>query len=275
MAHGIWRTRNNADVVATPATPPSQKSNPIRDLDNLASYLIKRHEQAIQQAEMTGRAIAGALPFRWQTEFAYPHWNGWQQNQPDKAHEKNILVVIPGKNRREAVVLADHYDTAYMEDVFDPTRGGTGARQAADGADDNYSATAVLLQAAPHFLAMAREGQLECDIWLLHLTGEEFPADCLGARQFCREMVEGTLAIHPQMGSPQTGSPTPGQPMFGRPVSLAGTRLRGAIVMDMIAHNRERDRDVFQISPGESAESMLVAKTALEAVQDWNTRARL
>ena len=27
-------------------------------------------------------------------------------------------MVIPGRDRRRAVVMADHYDTAYMEDVF-------------------------------------------------------------------------------------------------------------------------------------------------------------
>ena len=49
---------------------------------------------------------------------------------------------------------------------------------------DNGSATATLLQAAPIFLKLAREGKLERDVWLLHLTGEEFPSDCMGARVF-------------------------------------------------------------------------------------------
>jgi len=39
---------------------------------------------------------------------------------------------------------------------------------AAAGADDNHSATAALLQAAPIFLKLARQGRLARDIWLLH-----------------------------------------------------------------------------------------------------------
>ena len=92
-------------------------------------------------------------------------------------------------------MLGDHYDTAYMEDSYEKTRGGTGARLAAAGADDNASATAALLQAAPVFMNLARQGRLERDVWLLHLTGEEFPADCLGARSFCQGLVEKTLKL--------------------------------------------------------------------------------
>src|SRR5258708_29550032 len=135
-------------------------------------------------------AVCGDLPFRWQTDFDFQGYGGWRSNQDNEARERDILIVIPGKNRKEAVVMADHYDTAYMEDEFDPKRGGSGARLSAAGADDNHSATATLLQAAPIFLKMAREGRLERDVWLLHLTGEEFPADCLGARHFCQKLVE-------------------------------------------------------------------------------------
>ena len=112
-------------------------------------------------------------------------------NQKGSKHERNILVVIPGKNRKQAVVLGDHYDTAYMEDIYEKERGGSGARLAARGADDNYSASSTLLQAAPIFLKLSKEGKLERDIWLIHLTGEEFPSDCMGARNFCQTLVEG------------------------------------------------------------------------------------
>ena len=50
------------------------------------------------------------------------------------------------------------------------------------------SATAL---AAPIFMALAKRGQLGCDVWLVHLTGEEFPADCLGARALTQKLVEG------------------------------------------------------------------------------------
>ena len=93
--------------------------------------------------------------------------------------------------------MADHYDTAYMHDRYDEDEGGNGARLAAAGADDNHSATAALMLAAPIFLELSKAGRLGCDVWLVHLTGEEFPADCLGARALTRRLVEGTLEVQP------------------------------------------------------------------------------
>ncbi len=145
-----------------------------------------------------------------------------------------------------------------MEDVYEKDRGGSGARLAAAGADDNHSATATLLQAAPVFLELAKAGRLERDVWLLHLTGEEFPADCMGARHFCQALVEGTLGL-------ETGS--------GPPVDLSGTRVAGVFVMDMIAHNLDRERDVFQISPGAGAAALELARHAHDANRIWNARA--
>ena len=50
--------------------------------------------------------------------------------------------------------------------------------------------------AAPIFLELSKAGRLGCDIWLIHLTGEEFPADCLGARALTERLIEGTLSLH-------------------------------------------------------------------------------
>src|SRR5215469_11744811 len=171
---------------------------------------------------------------------------GWQKNQ-DAESERDLLVVIPGRNRREAVIMADHYDTAYMHDKYDKDFGGCGARMSACGADDNYSATAAMMLAAPIFLEMSRAGELGCDVWLVHLTGEEFPADCLGARALTQRLVEGTLKLR-----------LPG----GGWSDLSGARVRGVYVSDMIAHNNDNDRDVFQISPGVGAESLWLAYQA-------------
>ena len=41
-------------------------------------------------------------------------------------------------DRGQAVIMADHYGTAYMEDVYAEERGGDGLRAAAAGADDNH-----------------------------------------------------------------------------------------------------------------------------------------
>ena len=154
--------------------------------------------------------------------------------------------------------MADHYDTAYMEDVYEKERGGSGARVAAAGADDNCSATATLLQAAPIFLKLAREGKLERDVWLLHLTGEEFPSDCLGARHFCQALVEGTLKLH----------------VGDQFVDLADACVLDVVVMDMIAHNRETAKDIFQIAPGDGGESLQLAYQAHIANAIWNDQTR-
>jgi len=253
LSHGHYLNKDNADCVLDPATQ-SKLAHHYRDLEELGDYLLKRHRQAIVESGMENRAVCGELPFQWKTDFNFPLFGGWRVNQENKGYERDLLVVIPGKNRREAVVMADHYDTAYMEDQFETSRGGSGARLAAAGADDNHSATATLLQAAPILLKLAQEGRLERDVWLLHLTGEEFPADCLGARHFAQMLIEGRLRMR-----------------SGEEAWLDLTaRVTGLLVMDMIAHNRDDAQDIFQISPGKSAESLRLAEQAHLANMLWN-----
>jgi hypothetical protein len=40
--------------------------------------------------------------------------------------------------------------------------------------------------------------------------------------------------------------------------------------MDMIAHNNDREKDVFQIAPGANQQSMLLAEEAHAATEIWN-----
>jgi hypothetical protein len=253
LAHGSWETKDNADCALDPATQ-AHLDRRQRDLEPLGEYLLSRHRGAIAAAGMAGTGWCGELPFRWETDFPFPFLDGWLANQQGRAHERDLLVVIPGRNRGQAVVMADHYDTAYMEDVYDHARGGSGARLAARGADDNCSATATLLQAAPIFLELAKQARLERDVWLLHLTGEEFPSDCMGARAFCRALLEKSLAMHTDGGK----------------LDLSSTRVTGVLVMDMIAHNRESAPYVFQIAPGDGPGSLAVAHAAHGAVAAWN-----
>lgn len=254
LAHGKFINKDNADCVQDEATK-KQVAHLHRDLEQLGDYLISRHREAISKAGMEGKAFCGELPFGWNTDFAFDLFGGWKRNHEGHTYERNILVVIPGKNRKEAVVMGDHYDTAYMEDVFDTDRGGSGARISANGADDNYSATSTLLQAASIFLKMSKENKLERDVWLIHLTGEEFPSDCMGARNFCQNMIQKTTKLRLDKDNS---------------IDLSETKIVGAFVMDMIGHNRDNSHDIFQISPGKSVQSLRIAQQAHIANMVWN-----
>ena len=158
--------------------------------------------------------------------------------------------------------MGDHYDTAYMEDHYGYGHGGKGPRLAAAGADDNHSATAALMLGRPDASwNSSRQGKLACDVWLVHLTGEEFPSDCMGARHLCQRLVERSLQAAP--------APTAANAICPK------SRARGVYVLDMVAHNNDRDRDVFQICPGDSRQSLWLAYQAHVANHTWNESAPL
>jgi len=144
--------------------------------------------------------------------------------------QANLIAIIPGTGKdasRHPVVMADHIDTAFCDDVFEKT----GQRVSAPGADDNLSATGVLLRAAE----ILRDRKLPQDIWLVHLTGEEFPADDLGARYFVGRLLRDRQDIS------------------------------GLVLMDMIGHRESANDMIFQVSPGDDAQSMRMARTAIDA----------
>ena len=254
LAHGDYINKDNADCVLDHKTRPRLKHHH-RDLDQLGDYLLDYYRRLIRRKELTGKALAGELPFQWRTDFDFNWMGGWLNNQQQLLHERDLLVVIPGRDRKRAIIMADHYDTAYMEDVYGYAHGGHGPRLSAAGADDNHSATAALMLGAPIFMELSRAGELACDIWLVHLTGEEFPADCLGARHLCQCLVEGKLELVLENG---------------RRRDLSRTRVDGVYVLDMVAHNNDRDRDVFQLCPGTSRESLWLAQQAHLANRSWN-----
>jgi Zn-dependent M28 family amino/carboxypeptidase len=104
------------------------------------------------------------------------------------------------------------------------------------------------------FMELSRAGKLDRDIWLVHLTGEEFPSDCLGARNLAQTLIEGTCGLH-------TGA--------AEPVDLSGAAIRGVFVLDMIAHNNDRRKDIFQIAPGADRTSLWLAYQAHAASKMW------
>jgi hypothetical protein len=52
--------------------------------------------------------------------------------------------------------------------------------------------------------------------------------------------------------------------------NLSAADVKGLLVMDMVAHNRDDARDIFQIAPGKTAESLDLARQARLACQAWN-----
>ncbi len=254
LAEGRFLNKNNADCVRDPATQ-KHLTHHHRDLDSLGDYLLDYYRKAIAKAGMQGKAVAGDVPFRWRTDFDFSLFGGWLANQQDELSERDLLICIPGRDRSRAVIMGDHYDTAYMYDAYHE-RGSP--RLCAAGADDNHSATAALMLAAPVLLEMSKAGKLGCDVWLVHLTGEEFPADCLGARHLVGEIVAGRLRQR-----------VPG----GKARDLSKVRVQGAFVLDMVAHNNPHERDVFQISPGNGAQSLWLAEQAHAANETWNALA--
>jgi hypothetical protein len=257
LAHGKFLNKDNADIVQDIQTL-KKVINPQRDLEMLGNYLINTYCEQIRLASMENKAEVGELPFHWETDFEFHDFGGWKANQDRHTYERNILIMIPGRNRSEAVIMSDHYDTAYMEDIYDDHGDNAGVRLSAAGADDNHSATSTLLLAAPIYLKMAKEGRLERDIWLLHLTGEEFPADCMGARNLCQNVIQQTLKMHLTDGTIK---------------DLSGIKITGVVLMDMIAHNRETGRDIFQIAPGNSPASFRLSYQAYQACRSWNIHA--
>jgi Peptidase family M28 len=253
LSEGTMLNKNNADCVRDDVTQRVLCYHG-RQLDHVGDYLLAYYERQAKRMRMGGKVLVGEVPFRWRTDFDYSWMGGWLKNQ-EGAAERDIVVVIPGRDRKRAVVMSDHYDTAYMEDVFQKGHDGCGARVAACGADDNHSATAAMMLAAPIFMELSQAGRLDCDIWLVHLTGEEFPADCLGARALTQRLVEGSL----QMNSTS-----------GKKKDLSKVRIQGLYVSDMIAHNNDRERDMFQISPGTGPESLWLAEQAQIASETWN-----
>lgn len=182
-------------------------ADPRNQLKRLVEYLEERYEKL------------GIRTYR-QSFF----WRGIEQI--------NLIAVIPGSASdasQSPVLLADHIDTAFSEKHFDKT----GERVAAPGADDNGSAFAALLRAAD----VLRGRKPLYDIHLVHLTGEEFPADCLGARHYVSLLLKNKRDI------------------------------RGLILLDMIGYKDPRYGNKFQINAGESAASVKLARLAYAATR--------
>ena len=141
----------------------------------------------------------------------------------------NLIAILPGEDAAlPPILFMDHYDTAYDEDVFAINQ----TRVSAPGADDNGSAVATLLRAAALLILQQRNRT----IWLVHITGEEYPSDDLGVRH----LLNGLLA--------------------------ASTPIYGVILMDMIAWRSGDEDTIFQVNAAPDETSRFFAKVALESI---------
>ncbi len=82
----------------------------------------------------------------------------------------------------------------------------------------------------------------------------------MGARHLAQCIIEGALKLRRKTA---------------RNLDLSKVEIQGVFVSDMIAHNNDNDPDVFQISPGASAESLRLAQVAHLANADWNANAAI
>lgn len=181
---------------------------PNHQLDEIVAYLEERYAQL-------------GIETRRQTF----EWRGRPQT--------NLVAILPGTRHDRPVLMGDHFDTAFCEDIFEDSK--RTLRVSAPGADDNMSASAALLRAA----SVLKGKKLRNDIWLVHFTGEEFPADDLGARHFVSQLLASRMDIS------------------------------GLVLMDMIGWRQPGDR-LFQISAGESQASLRLAAIARDAADDYS-----
>ncbi|KAH3757174.1 Zn-dependent exopeptidase M28 [Pelomyxa schiedti] len=143
---------------------------------------------------------------------------------------KNLVAVIPGRNSNSGkypIIIADHFDVAWREDVYSTNK----TLIASLGADDDASGTAALMIIAQ---VLKDVSSLQRDIWLAHLVGEEFPADDLGARFLVSKLLE---------------------------MRRDATAF---IVLDMIGFNSD---NTFQINPSDTRQSSYIAKILMAAAQ--------
>jgi hypothetical protein len=181
---------------------------PDNQLLDLIDYLIERYKN-----------------LNIQTEKQYFQWRNITQ--------ANLIAFIPaGRTHKcdEPVLFIDHIDTAFEVDTFN----NTGERQTTQGADDNVSGLIALLQS----VSILKETQKEAcrDIWLVHVTGEEYPAASLGIVYFLQQLLVKKQPIY-------TG-----------------------VIVDMISHRVNRSDPIIQINSGDSTKSMLFAELALNYV---------
>ncbi len=151
--------------------------------------------------------------------------------------QSNLCIVFPGEEAGKYVVAGDHTDAAFEEDTFAKT----GVRETTDGAADNITASAMLMATAEKLKEMLKKGfKLKKGVILVHLTGEEYPADGIGVMHFFEDALETRK-------------------------DLKDVReITAFIVPDFIGYHKPGE-NIFQLNPADSEKSKLLAAYALDA----------
>ena len=82
LATGRVRQQGQRRLRARPGNAGAACNTSTRDLDALGDWLLAHYRKLIARHGMRGKALAGELPFRWQTDFDFPWMDGWLR-QPD------------------------------------------------------------------------------------------------------------------------------------------------------------------------------------------------
>jgi hypothetical protein len=184
--------------------------------------------------------VAAYLDERYRQMGLTPEWQRFKDD--DGIEHANLIVRIPGTlppAKNKPIYLFDHYDTAFDELIYERN----GQRVSVPGANDNCTAAATNLRAAQ---ALKNGGNAH-DVYIVHLTGEEFPKDTLGSRYLASQMMK------------------------------TGQRMGAYFLNDMIGFRKPGDL-IFQINAGQSARSLEVAATlhqvAIELAPRWKPTLR-
>ena len=90
-----------------------------------------------------------------------------------------------------------------------------------------------------------------------------------GARYFCEALINKNLKLKTK-NSRQSTVGNRQEDKDNEFIDLSNIKVTGVFVSDMIGHNRDNDRDIFQASPGKSIKSLRLGYEAHIANEIWN-----
>ena len=144
-ALGQADSRTGTMPTASATRPPDGRSkHDRRDLETAGRLPARVPHPGDHGRRDAGPCWPGTCRFTGAPTSPSPGRTAGCRNQGAEPRERDLIVDHPRpRSRSRAVIMADHYDTAYMEDRYRENTTRSGPRLAAPGADDNGSATAA------------------------------------------------------------------------------------------------------------------------------------